>query len=74
MNSTIKTELISFAHTFFAVFVVTGLPMLISFNWQTADKAALSALAVAILRSMVKALIEKLSTPVTPQLSTDNLG
>lgn len=72
MNSTIKTELVSFTHTFFAVFVVTGLPLLVSFNWQMADKAALTALGIAVLRAMVKALIEKLSADT--KLSTSDLG
>lgn len=61
MNSTIKTELVSFAHTFFAVFMVTGAPLLVSFDWSKADKAALVALGIAIFRAMMKATIEKFS-------------
>lgn len=69
MNSTIKTELISFGHTFLAVFLVAGLPMLVSFDYANADKAAISALFIAVIRSMVKALVEKLSTK-----NPENLG
>jgi hypothetical protein len=62
ISPSVKKEFESFLHTFLAIFVVTVLPLLENFDWDNANKAAFSALGIAIVRSMVKATSEKLRT------------
>lgn len=53
---TFKTELISFAHTFIAVFGVALLSNLQTFEWTNLSQETLIAFGIAVARSLVKGL------------------
>jgi hypothetical protein len=66
MNPVIKAEIVSFVQTFGAVFIATGVPLLINFDYSTASRTTLIALGIAVLRTCLKATWEKFSKAPDP--------
>jgi hypothetical protein len=66
----LKLHIVSFAHTFLAVFIPIFIVNLNSFDFTTISKESLIAFGVATMRATVKALWNMLAEKYAPSLSS----